>query len=119
MLKPCPKSPNCASTEATNPRHAVPPIRLKSGLGDVWSQIRNVVLALPRIVVVSERENYIHAECRSSICEFVDEIEVELQPHEELIAAKSASRLGYYDFGVNRKRLEQLRQQLAAHGLLE
>lgn len=119
MLKPCSKAHNCASTEATNPRHTVAPLRLKPGVEEAWPQIRSVVLALPRTTVVSERENYLHAECRSSICKFVDDLELELQPKEELIAARSASRLGYYDFGVNRKRLEQLRQMLGDRGLLD
>ncbi len=119
MLKPCSKSPNCASTEAIDPRHVVPPIRLRPGVKDAWSQIRSVVLTLPHTTVVSERENYLHAECRTSVLRFVDDLEVEMQPNEARIIARSAARVGYYDFGVNRKRLEQLRHQLAARGLLE
>jgi uncharacterized protein (DUF1499 family) len=35
------------------------------------------------------------------------------------IAMRSCSRLGYYDFGVNRDRLEALRERLRAAGVVE
>jgi uncharacterized protein (DUF1499 family) len=41
-----------------------------------------------------------------------------LRPSENLIAVRSAARLGRSDFGVNRKRVESLRAQLARRGAI-
>ena len=44
--------------------------------------------------------------------------ELELHAAEGVIAIRSASRIGYSDLGVNRKRVEALRTALAADGRL-
>jgi uncharacterized protein (DUF1499 family) len=41
----------------------------------------------------------------------VDDVEFVLAPEQRLIHVRSAARLGYSDFGVNRKRAESLRAQ--------
>ena len=64
--------------------------------------------------MVSESPGYLHVECRSKIFGFVDDLEFQLQAAQGLIAVRSASRTGYYDFGVNRRRVEALRAALRA-----
>jgi len=53
--------------------------------------------------------NYIHAEFRSSIFRFIDDVEFSFPTDKNIIHVKSASRKGYYDFGANRRRAERLR----------
>jgi uncharacterized protein (DUF1499 family) len=48
---------------------------------------------------------------------FIDDVEFHLRPAERLIAVRSASRVGKYDFGVNARRIESVRQALRAQGL--
>jgi uncharacterized protein (DUF1499 family) len=62
-----------------------------------------------RVTVVEERKDYLHAEIRSLIFRFVDDIEFSLAADAGLINVRSASRMGYSDFGVNRKRVERIR----------
>jgi uncharacterized protein (DUF1499 family) len=65
-----------------------------------------------RIVGVDELANgsiYVHAEFRSALFRFVDDVEFLLPVDGSLIQVKSASRLGYSDMGVNRERVERLR----------
>ena len=50
---------------------------------------------------------------------FVDDVEFNLRPEAGIIAVRSASRVGYYDFGANRSRVEKLRGQLHARGVIE
>jgi uncharacterized protein (DUF1499 family) len=45
-------------------------------------------------------------------------MEFHLRSQEQLIAVRSASRLGYSDLGVNRKRVEQVRERLRAQGVV-
>ncbi len=71
---------------------------------------------MPRTRIVTESPEYLHAECRSSVFGFVDDLELQLRPSDGIIAVRSASRLGHSDFGVNRKRIETLRNALIKKG---
>jgi uncharacterized protein (DUF1499 family) len=64
-------------------------------------------------------ERYLHAECRSRIFGFVDDLEFLLQPEARVIAFRAAARSGYYNFGVNRARIDALRTALQADGVIE
>ena len=115
-LPPCPASPNCVSTEASDARHAVAPFVLLRD--DAWPEIRAAVLALSRTKVVEQSENSLRAECRSALVGFIDDLTVELRIAQHTLALRSAARTGYYDFGVNRRRIEQLRDALRARGIV-
>jgi uncharacterized protein (DUF1499 family) len=69
--------------------------------------VRRVVAAMSRATVIAERENYLYAEFRSKLLGYVDDVEFFYDG--AAIQVRSASRLGRRDFGVNRKRVEQLR----------
>ncbi len=45
---------------------------------------------------------------------FVDDFEAHVGPGARVIELRSASRLGYSDFGVNRKRVEAIRTAFEA-----
>lgn len=70
------------------------------------------VAGLPRTAIVMQTDDYLHAECSSALFGFVDDLELHLRPEQNLIAVRSAARLGRSDFGVNRKRVENLRSLL-------
>jgi uncharacterized protein (DUF1499 family) len=61
--------------------------------------------------VVTVKANYIHAEFRSRLFGFVDDVEFSFDEDPKTVHLRSASRTGYYDFGVNRKRMERIRAQ--------
>jgi uncharacterized protein (DUF1499 family) len=116
-LAPCPVSPNCVCSDDSNTQHGVAPLRL-AVTAEGWAAARHAVLSLPRTRIVTERSDYLHAECTSAFFGFVDDLELHLRPGEGIIAVRSASRVGYSDFGVNRKRVETIRAALAAKSLL-
>jgi uncharacterized protein (DUF1499 family) len=66
---------------------------------------------MARAKVVTVRENYIHAEFRSRLFGFVDDVEFSFDEDKKTIHLRSASRTGLYDFGMNRKRMERIRSQ--------
>jgi uncharacterized protein (DUF1499 family) len=86
--------------------------------GDAWRAVRSTVAGLPRTEIIVATDDYLHAECRSALFGFVDDMELHLRPAQNLIAARSAARLGHSDFGVNRKRVEKLRALLAKQGAI-
>jgi uncharacterized protein (DUF1499 family) len=59
-------------------------------------------------VLVTVSEHYLHATCASRRFGLVDDVEVLYDPKAGLLHARSASRVGYADFGVNRRRLEAI-----------
>lgn len=108
---PCPSSPNCVSSDATDPAHHVVPLAVSAP--EAWQAARVAIAALPRTEIVTETSDYLHAECRSAVFGFVDDVELQLRPAQGIIAVRSASRIGYSDLGVNRRRVEAIRSALA------
>ncbi|MDH3513799.1 MAG: DUF1499 domain-containing protein [Gammaproteobacteria bacterium] len=118
-LAACPDSPNCVSSDATDPPHHVPPFTIILPPAEAWRLVREEVKNLPRTEIGEATGNYLHAECRSAVFRFVDDLELELRPDEKIIAVRSASRVGYSDFGVNRRRVENLRTLLRDRGAVK
>jgi uncharacterized protein (DUF1499 family) len=112
-LAACPQTPNCVSSQAEEGRHAIAPFSFAGNAQAAWGRLRTAVLSEPRITLVEEGANYLHVEARSRLFGFVDDVEFLLVPEEELIHLRSASRSGYSDFGVNRRRVERLRRAFA------
>jgi uncharacterized protein (DUF1499 family) len=104
------------SSDAGDGRHAIAPLVLAGPPDDAWRAVRAAVGALPRTRIVSETPASLHAECRSALFGFVDDLELELRAAEGVIAVRSASRVGYSDLGVNRRRVESLRAALREQG---
>ena len=103
---PCKPSPNCVSSQAdpSDREHYIAPL---SGTMD---QVRKAVESMPRTRIISADSHYLHAEFRSRLLRYVDD--VEFHHDGKVIHVRSASRLGRRDFGVNRARVEALRRAL-------
>ncbi len=117
-LAPCPESPNCVASDAADDAHRIEAFQIAGDPATAWTALREAVAALPRTSIVTSEETYLHAEARSRIFRFVDDLEFQHCPENGLIALRSAARTGYSDFGVNRERLENLRETLRAAGVL-
>jgi uncharacterized protein (DUF1499 family) len=118
-LENCPTSPNCVSSDAVDDDHHIESFRLVGSPVEAWRMTQRLVATLPRTKVITVENNYLHAECRSTLFGFVDDLELHLRPEEGTMAVRSAARLGYSDFGVNRKRIEQLRSELFKKGVIQ
>jgi uncharacterized protein (DUF1499 family) len=117
-LTACPSTPNCVSSDASDPAQRVDAFALPEAIGPAaWQHFATAVAALPRTRIVEATDDYLHAECSSAIFGFVDDLELHLRPDSQYVAVRSASRLGYSDLGVNRRRIEQLRKILRDRGL--
>jgi uncharacterized protein (DUF1499 family) len=111
-LKACPDSPNCVSSDAQDEKHHIAPLMFSLPVADAWTLLKAQVAKLPRTVVVADKPGYLHVECRSAVFGFVDDLEFQLRAEQGVIAVRSAARTGYYDFGANRQRVEDLRAAL-------
>jgi uncharacterized protein (DUF1499 family) len=109
-LPPCPSSPNCVSTQATDEGHAIEPIRYRKARAEAKEALKEAIRVLPRTKLVEEDEAYLHYEFTSLLFRFVDDVEFVFDDATKTLHFRSASRTGYGDLGVNRKRMEEIRR---------
>lgn len=105
-LAPCPDSPNCVSSFATAPDQAIAPIAANI------KQIKKAIAQLDEAKIVESTPDYLHVEFTSAVFQFVDDVEFLWDADQGVTQLRSASRLGYSDLGVNRERIENLRETL-------
>jgi uncharacterized protein (DUF1499 family) len=115
-LAPCPRSPNCVSSDDPDPSRQEAPWRIRALPGEAWAIVRAVVGRQPRTTVTADTGEYLHAECKSRLWGFTDDLELHLRPAGGVIAVRSAARLGWSDFGVNRRRVAALHAALREAG---
>ena len=112
QLAPCGNRPNCVCSRAdAEARHRVEPFAVSGDAAAAFARLKSLLAGMPRTVVITATDDYLHAVFRTRIG-FADDVECRLCHTDGVIHVRSASRLGYYDFGVNRARVERLRQQL-------
>ncbi len=120
-LSPCPSSPNCVSSRTSNTDHAIAPISFKQAipLADAMQALKQALLSLPRTEIINETPTYLYAEATTKIMRFVDDVEFLFEDKAMIteVHVRSASRLGYRDFGVNRERIELIRAKLIDMGI--
>jgi uncharacterized protein (DUF1499 family) len=114
-LMECPKTPNCVSSHAKDDKHYIQPILFIGTLQEAQSQLLEMLTGWKVAEIVVSQDNYIRAKFTSMVFRFVDDVEFyfpEAESKEVIIHVRSASRVGRSDFGVNRKRIEQIRDGL-------
>ena len=108
-LAPCPSSPNCVSSQSPDDAHRIAPLTYSGRDADAMKKLTSIVQTFPRTSVITVSDSYLHAEFTSAIFRFVDDLEFLVDDTEKVIHVRSASRMGYSDLGMNRKRIEQIR----------
>jgi uncharacterized protein (DUF1499 family) len=108
-LPPCPATPNCVSSQSVDKKHTVEPFRYQGRMEEARQRLLDVIKAQKRARIVTVQMNYIHAEFTSALFRFVDDVDFLIDDSKKVIHVRSASRVGSYDLGVNRRRVEDLR----------
>ena len=109
-LTPCPDSPNCISSQGSDSAYTVEPLTYDSEAEKIIADLKVVVGSMKGATIVSESAAYLHVEFQSDVFRFIDDVEFMVDDMAKVVHVRSASRVGYYDFGVNRKRIEKIRQ---------
>ena len=117
-LAACPSSPNCVSSDDADISHHIPAFQLAVPVDVAWRTVRTTIASQPRTKIITETDDYLHAECSSWFFGFVDDLELHLHATQNIVGVRSAARLGHSDFGVNRKRVENLRVELIKQGVI-
>ncbi len=111
----CSNKPNCASTLEKREAFSVKPFVLVKPTN--IEEIANIAKNLKGAKIISIDGNYAHIECTSSVFRFVDDLELRISGDDLIV--RSESRVGYSDFGINKKRIEQLRAMLLKQGIIK
>ena len=100
-LSPCPSPAHCARADWSVADPAA-----------TLAALVPVIEATPRTEVLEQSDGYLHATATSALFGFVDDLELYADPSGGVLQARSVSRLGDSDLGVNAQRLAALHQQL-------
>lgn len=109
-LAPCPDTPNCVSSQAQGRAH-IEPLTFYDEPQRARERLLAILAAMPGVTIVESSPQYLRAEAASRVFGFVDDIELCFDPARRLVHVRSAARLGYSDFGVNRRRIEAIRSR--------
>lgn len=90
----------------------IAPLALRGSGADTLDRIARIVQAMPGGAVVERRTDYLRVQFTTHWMRFVDDAEFWFDPVNQVIQVRSASRVGREDFGVNRARIEAIRQAL-------
>lgn len=116
-LKPMPDTPNAVGSQTQSPTHAIAPLAYRTTREAAMAALARIVAAMSGATIIVQETDYLYAEFASAWMGFIDDVEFHLPAGERIIHVRSASRLGHSDLGVNRRRVEAIRAQLAAAGV--
>ncbi len=109
QLMNCPERPVCVSSQQDQDHPSwVEPLRFSDPAEQAWKRAQNCVQAIGGNIQ-KVQDGYLWATFRSRVFGFVDDMELSMREAEKYIQVRSASRIGYYDFGKNRSRVDKLR----------
>lgn len=104
----CPERPNCVSSEAPAGSAHVAPLSFSEPASAAWQTLQDILIDMGGQIEKVD-DHHLHVTFRSRIFRFIDDLTCRLDYTNNLIQLRSAARVGYYDFGVNRNRVERLR----------
>lgn len=111
---------NCVSSESVVFLYKVDSIKLMEEVSITsWQQILDAAMTLEGANLREARFGYLDMVCKSSLVGFPDYFEILIEPDQRSLAVRSQSLLGFYDMGVNRKRVETFRMVLQELGIAE
>ncbi len=109
----CSSKPNCVSTMATSSCRFSEPIRYSIPIERAKEVIMTELRSRPLTQIIAESDRAIHATFTTQILRFVDDVEFVFDDDAKLIHFRSKSRVGYYDFGTNRRRMDEFKKKVA------
>ena len=111
MLSQCPGTPNCVSSQEKNSKKRIQPIIIEDSIEQAKERIYKVINSMRGTRIITQEDLYWHVEFTTQLFRFIDDVEFYFDGSQSLIHVRSASRRGYWDLGVNRRRMETIRSK--------
>ena len=109
QLAPCPLPPHCVSSQSSDRGAAIRPLAVRTTPAADQATLRRLIAAMPRTAIVNDRPGYLYATFETPRAGFVDDVEFVLSPDQRVFHVRSSSRIGWFDWDVNRDRGERIR----------
>ena len=108
---PCAKNA-CVSTMVNkdNEKRYIKPIKYNISMAEAKIKIKQIVGSRKRTQLLKDNVNYFHFQFTTGLFRFKDDVEFLFNDDEKVIHFRSQSRLGGYDYGANRNRMEKIRK---------
>jgi uncharacterized protein (DUF1499 family) len=87
------------------------PLRYTTSQEEAQARLLQIVETMSRSRIITNQPGYIAVEYRSPTFGFPDDTEFLFDAENNVIHFRSAARLGRSDLGVNRERMEEIRQK--------
>ena len=120
-LKPPSETANSVSSQAflwsghaQRQQAQIAPLALRGDGPATIARLQALLQGQPGVTIVDHRDDYLYVRCETRLMKFVDDVEFWYDAGSGVIQVRSASRVGRSDFGLNRRRIEELRARLAA-----
>ncbi len=111
LLPACPSSPNCVSSLAKD-GHFIAPFRYAGDGTAALARLREILAKRADTRIVADADGRVQVEFRTFLG-FVDDGLFVLDPRNGVIQVRSAARVGYWDLGKNRRRMEEIRREFS------
>ncbi len=114
-LIPCPDKPNCVNSQIVDNEHFIKPIIISKTHIEPKEQLTHIINGIKSAEIKEVKNDYLRVEFVSAVFGFVDDVEFYFPAstsNKVVVDVRSASRVGHSDFGVNRKRIEEIRNKL-------
>ena len=111
----CPNKPNCVSSQAaaSDKKHYIEALTYSGESSQARERLERAIAGMKRARLVERQANYWRADFSSALWRFVDDVEFQFDDNTKRIDIRSAARVGYSDFGVNRRRMEEIRRRFS------
>lgn len=115
-LAQCPSYPACVSSQALpdDEAHYIAPLVYAGPLEEARDRIIAILEKLERTTIVVALDDYVYAESVTPGLRYTDDVEFTFDDAAKLVHVRSSARVPYYDFEVNRQRVEAIRAAFAA-----
>lgn len=108
-LLACPKTPNCVSTNHRDLNRLMMPVEYKGlSLDEAKAILFDVLKTLPKTEVIKDEGSYVHAKAKTVVFEYIQDVEFLFEDEAKELHFRSASRVGYTDFGSNKRRMQSV-----------
>ena len=110
-LAPPPIGTRCVCSEFPDSRAFVEPLSFDDDAAAAWQRLGDLIVSLPRIEILERTDTYLRAISRTKMLGFANDLEFRLHEEQFVIHVRSASQVGIWDLGTNRRRVEEIRDQ--------
>ena len=105
----------CASTgthaDKSDELHYIEPITYQGSKEEAIKKMHNIIKSMRRTELLESKEKYFRYQFTTLLLRFQDDVEFLYDDDAKLIHFRSQSRVGGFDWGTNRRRMEKIRRK--------